>query len=339
MQWLIPLAEPSRGKPGGEFSRSSSTFVNPATRKARTELKVGKGKRKEARPRSGERGNDNFAGPFRQGLRELGYIEGQNILIEWRYAEGRSDRAAELAAELVRLDVAIIVALPTPAVQAAKNATKTIPIVMGAAGDPVGLGLVESLARPGGNITGLSSIEAELGGKRLELLGEIVPNLTRVAILASTRDPFAQPFVAHARVAAENSGIFLQRVMIGGPEELERAFSEMAEANVQAVVVQPLFNPYRVRLVELSMKQRLPLMASFRETTEAGGLISFGANFHASYKRAAVFVDKILKGAKPADLPVEQPTEFDLAINVRTAKALGLTIPPTLLARADEVIE
>jgi len=282
-----------------------------------------------------------FADAFRRGLRPLGYVEGENIAIEWRYTEGQSDRAAALARELVQLGVDVIVAHFTPAVRAAMVATQTIPIVMAPAGAPVQSGFVDSLAHPGGNVTGLSAMDAELGGKRLQLLREVIPNLARVAALASSvsTDPFSRPFVDDMQAAATIAGIQLVPVLVNGPNDFENAFAAMAKAEAQAVIVQGLFDQHRKIIIELAAKHRLPVMSGNRETAAAGGLISYSAKFAALYERAALYVDKILKGAKAADLPVEQPTKFEMVVNIKTARALGLTASPLLLAEADEVIE
>jgi putative ABC transport system substrate-binding protein len=280
-----------------------------------------------------------FTEAFRLGMRDLGYIEGHNIAIEWRYADAQFSRAVELAAELVRLQVDVIAAYHTPAVKAAMNATKTIPIVMSPAGAPLEMGLVKSLARPGGNVTGLSNMEAELGGKRLDLLREAIPGLARVAVLAAKTDPFTVSFVQDLQTGAARVGLLLHPVMVNGPGEFEDAFTAMTAAGEQAVIIQPNFLPQTAAIVALAAKYRLPILSSYRDTTRAGGLISYSADHAAHFQRAATFVDKILKGAKPAELPVEQPTKFELVVNLKTAKALGLEIPPMLLARADEVIE
>jgi ABC-type uncharacterized transport system substrate-binding protein len=280
-----------------------------------------------------------FTEAFRSGMRDLGYSEGGNVLIEWRYADAQFSRAVELASELVRLQVDAIAAYHTPAVRAAMNATKTIPIVMAPAGAPLEMGLVESLARPGGNVTGLSNMEAELGGKRLDLLREAIPALARVAVLAAKTDPFTPPFVQDLQSGAARVGLQLHPVMVSGPGEFEDAFAAMSAAGNQAVIIQPNFLPQTAAIVALAAKHRLAILSSYRDTTRAGGLISYSADHAAHFKRAATFVDKILKGARPAELPVEQPTKFELVINLKTAKALGLEVPATLLARADEVIE
>ena len=282
-----------------------------------------------------------FADAFRRGLQPLGYVESETVAIEWRYTEGKSDRAAALARELVQLDVNVIVAHFTPAVRAAMVATQTIPIVMAPAGAPVQSGFVDSLAQPGGNVTGLSGMDAELGGKRLQLLREVVPNLTRVAVLASSvsTDPFSRPFVDDIQAAATIAGIRLQPVLVNGPNDFEGAFAAMAKAETQAVIIQGLFDPHRAIILEQAAKRRLPVMAPSRDTAAAGALVSYVANYPALYERAAVYVGKILKGAKPADLPVEQPATFELVVNLNTARTLGLTASPALLAQANEVIE
>jgi putative ABC transport system substrate-binding protein len=282
-----------------------------------------------------------FADAFRRGLRVFGYVEGQNILIEWRYTNGRSELAGKYAADLVQHGVGIIVAHFTPAVRAAMKATQTIPIVMAPAGAPLQTGFIASLARPGGNVTGLSGMDAELGGKRLQLLHEIIPNLTCVAVLASTvaTDPYGQVFVQDFQSAAMQAGLRLEPLMVDGPDDFENAFAKMHEANAQAVVIQPLFDQYRTTILEFATKYRLPVMSSNRAVTAAGGLLNFSANYSALYERPAYYVDQILKGVKPGDLPVGQPTSFEMAINKTTAQGLGLTIPPLLLVQADELIE
>jgi len=284
---------------------------------------------------------DPMTGLLRRHLRDLGYAEGQNIGFEVRYAMDQSERAAELARELVSLNVDIIVAHFTPAAVAAKEATRTIPIVMSTVGAPVENGLVASLAHPGGNITGMSAAGAEMAGKRLELLRQLIPNLSRVAVLASdsTTNPFIPLFVRETTTVARNIGIRLDPVLVGGPADFEQAFAMMVENQTQAVIVQGLFDSHRRMIIELAARHRLASMFSFRENIVEGGLISYGSSQPDLLKRAAVYVDKILKGAKPADLPVEQPSKFELVINFRTAKVLGLTVPPALFALADEVIE
>ena len=279
---------------------------------------------------------------FRQGLRELGWVEGQNIIIEYRWAEGRFDRLPGLAAELVRLKVDVLVAAPTPAALAAKNATGTIPIVGMSLTDPIGLGLVASLARPGGNVTGVSySVGAEIFGKDLELLKEVVPRVRRVAVLSNPASPARPLTISNVKDAARSLGLQLQLLEARGPRDFDGAFAAMAKERVGAllVVTDPAFIPHRARLVDLAVKNRLPSIFTQREDAEAGGLMSYGPRLSDLHRRGATYVDKILKGAKPADLPVEEPTKFELVINLKTAKALGLTIPPSLLQRADQVIE
>jgi putative tryptophan/tyrosine transport system substrate-binding protein len=279
---------------------------------------------------------------FRQGLGELGWIEGQNILIDYRFAQGRFDRLPDLAAELVRFKMDIIVAAPTPAAVAAKNATDTIPVVMINVGDPVALGLIASLARPGGNVTGLAySAGVELFGKQLELLKEIVPTVRRVAILSNPATPVHAFVIKNVEAAAQSLGVELRLLEARGPDEFDGAFAAMAKERAGAllVVADGVFFLHRAKLADLAVKNQLPSMHGIRENVEAGGLMNYGPNFLDQWRRAATFVDKIFKGAKPADLPVEQPTKFELVINLKAAKALGLTVPPSLLARADEVIE
>jgi putative ABC transport system substrate-binding protein len=282
-----------------------------------------------------------LADAFWRGLHALGYSEDRNIKVEFRYTDGRSDRAEEYAEEFVRLGVDVIVAHFVPAVEAAMGATRTIPIVMAPHGAPLQLGAIDSLNRPGGNVTGLSAMDAEIGGKRLQLLRELIPNLGCVAVLATTATTarFSVPFVEDLRSAAGRAGIRFEPILIGGPSELRTAFAAMAKAEAQAVVVQPFFDPQGAVLVELAAKYRLAFLSGSRSVTAAGGLVSMAANWSQLYERAAFYVDKILKGAKPADLPIEQPTKFDVTLNMKTAKALGLTISPTLLAQVDEVME
>jgi putative ABC transport system substrate-binding protein len=281
---------------------------------------------------------------FRQGLRDLGYVEGRNVVIEYRSAEGKPERLPALAAELVALKIDVIVAAATVSAQAAKQATKTIPIVFPVAADPVTSGLVTSLARPGGNVTGLSGISPELVGKRLELLKQAVPGVSRVAALwqpGNFPERTEKDMLNGAEIAARALGVRLQFVEARGPTDIDRAFSEMTGARAGAPIVLPsgMFFPERRRLVDLAAENRLPAVYPWREGADAGGLMSYGVNLADLYRRAAVFVDKILKGAKPGDLPVEQPAKFELVINLKTAKALGLTIPPSVLGRADQVIE
>jgi putative ABC transport system substrate-binding protein len=277
---------------------------------------------------------------FRQGLREQGYIEGETIQLEVRWAEGRSERIPALVAELVDLNVDVLVVANSPAALAAKNATQTIPIVM-FAGDPVGLGLVGSLARPGGNVTGLSYFNAEITGKRLELMKELVPGLTRVAVLRNPTIASHAVFWQETEVAAGKLGITLGSLEVRRPEDFEAAFAAATRDKAQAILAfdDPLTIAYRPRIVALAASSHLPALYGFREFPDDGGLMSYGPSFVVLFRRAAAFVDKILKGAKPADLPVEQPTKFELVINLKTAKALGITVQPSLLARADAIIE
>jgi putative tryptophan/tyrosine transport system substrate-binding protein len=276
-----------------------------------------------------------------RGLHALNYSEGKNITVEFRYTEGRSDRAEDFAEELVRLGADIIVAHFTPAVMAAMGATRTIPIVMAPHGAPLQLGAITSLARPGGNVTGLSAMDAEIGGKRVQLLRELVPNLSCLAVLGTTptTTAYSRPFVEDLRLAATSAGLRLEPILIGGPSELRSAFAAMAKAEAQAVVVQPFFDPLHVTIIELAAKYRIAYLSGSRQATAAGGLISVAANFPELYERAAFYVDKILKGAKPADLPVEQPAKFPVQLNMKTARALGLMVPPSLLAQIDEVFD
>jgi putative ABC transport system substrate-binding protein len=279
---------------------------------------------------------------IRLALRELGYIEGQNIATEYRYAEGKLDRFPELAAELVRLKVDIIVVAGGPGVQVAKNATKTIPIVMvGLPADPVEVGLVESLARPGGNVTGLSSLSRELAGKRLELLKEAVPKLARVAVVYDpTIGTSAREVKEVLPVAARALGLTIQPWEIRAPDGFEKVFASLNKQRPDGLYVSgsALMSINQKRIVGFAFKSRLPSTYSFREAVDAGGLMYYGADLADSYQRVAYFVDKILKGAKPGDLPVEQPKKFELVINLKTAKEIGLTIPQSLLYRADKVI-
>jgi putative ABC transport system substrate-binding protein len=277
---------------------------------------------------------------FRQGLRELGYVEGLTIVLEVHWAEGRSERMPELMAELVGLKVDVLVAASTPAALAAKNATQTIPIVIIAA-DPIGLGLVRSLSRPGGNVTGLSYYGEAITGKRLELLKEVVPGLARVGVLRNPLVPSHPIYWKDTKVATQRLGVALEALEVRGPEDFEAAFAGAKQRNVQALLAfdDILLLTYKSRITALAASSRLPAMYGFREFPDAGGLMSYGPSTAPLFRRAASFVDKIMKGAKPADLPVEQPTTFELVVNVKVAKALGLTVPPSLLALADEVIE
>jgi len=277
---------------------------------------------------------------FVQRLRELGWIEGRNVAIEYRWAEARTERFAEIAAEFVRLKVDVIVTSGTPTVVAAKQATSVIPIVFATAGDPVGAGLVASLTRPGGNVTGLSLQVTDLAGKRLELLREVVLGLRRLAILANVTNPSVVLEIAEVQAASQALGFEVATFEIRRAADIAPAF-EALKGRADAVYIppDPLTNSNRVRIYTLALSARLPTMSSVRENVEVGGLMSYGPNRPDLYRRAAEFVDKILRGTKPADLPVEQPTKFDLVVNLTTAKALGLAIPPSILLRADRMVE
>jgi len=278
-------------------------------------------------------------GVFEEALLKLGYVEGRSIIIEYRYAEEKLDRLPALVAELVGSKVDVIVAVSTPAIEAAKNATKTIPIIMAGVSDPVGTGFVASLARPGGNITGLSLQSPELSGKRLELLKEIIPKLSRVTFLVHGRDPGHGLFVKEAQDAGSTLGIQIQPLAVTSHEEIEGAFPAMVRERTGGLVIQPIFvSSHGLRIADLAAKNRLPTISDPVEFVDAGGLTSYGPNRSAVWRRTAVYVDKILKGAKPADLPVEQPTKFEFIINLKTAKQIGLIIPPNVLARADRVV-
>jgi len=280
---------------------------------------------------------------FRQGLRDLGYVEGRNLVIEYRDAGGKPERLAASAAELVALNVDVIVSPGTLASLAAKRATATIPIVVPTIGDPVADGLVKSLAQPGGNVTGLSNLTNDLIGKCMQLLKEAVPGATRVAVLTHPGSATAKTdkdFATRAQAAGRSLGFVVQLIDAGRPVDLDRAFAEMSRWRANALVVMPYATllQERARIVALAAKQRLPAVYAYRENVVAGGLMSYGADLADQFRRSAAYVDRILKGAKPADLPVEQPTKFELIINLKTAKALGLTIPQSILVRADEVI-
>ena len=283
-----------------------------------------------------------FVEQFREGLREHGWIEGQNVVIEYRFAEGRFDRLPALAAELVQLKVDVIAAIPTPAAVAAKNATGTIPIVLMVAVNPLELGLITSIARPGGNLTGIAfSFSTEILGKNLALLKEAIPRVRHVAVLSNSANPGHTIAIKNVKAAADAMGLQLSFMEVREPNQFDAAFKVMAEGRAEAVLIiaDAQFQIHRARLAELAAKNRLPSMHGFREYVEAGGLMSYGPSIAASVRHGASFVDRILRGAKPADLPVEQPTKFDLVINMKTARALGLTIPQPLLLRADEVIQ
>jgi putative tryptophan/tyrosine transport system substrate-binding protein len=279
---------------------------------------------------------------FCDGLHELGYVEGKNLVIEYRWAEGHYERPPGLAAELVRLPVDVIVAVGDPVVFAAKQATSTIPIVMASAGDPVARAFVVSLARPGGNVTGVSNFAIALMGKWLELLKEILPTVSQVAVLRNAANPTHPLFWTEAQSAAPRLGLKLQDVEVRSSDDLDEAFGSVVRARSGAVVVVPdplLAGAAAKRIAELAMRNGVPSMCTFKEQVEVGGLLSYGPDIAVNSRRAAGYVDKILKGAKPADLPVEQPTKFELFINLKTATALGITIPQSVLLRADEVIE
>jgi putative ABC transport system substrate-binding protein len=278
---------------------------------------------------------------FRGGLRDLGYVEGQNLVIEYRWCEGQDQRLPDRAAELVRQKVAVIVTPGTPATLAARAATGAIPIVMTNVGDPVGSGIVTALARPGANVTGLSLLDTELDGKRIELLKDAVPHLTRIAILWSANDPGMTLAFGRVELAAKTLGFTLQNLAVREPGEFSRALEAATAGRAEALFVtaQPFTNQHRAQILDLVAKHRLPAIYTLRYFVDAGGLMSYGPSQVEQYRRAATYVDRILKGARPADLPVEQPTKFDLVINLKTARALGLTIPPALLLRADQVIE
>jgi ABC-type uncharacterized transport system substrate-binding protein len=278
---------------------------------------------------------------FRQGLRELGYVEGKNIIIEWRSAEGELDRLPALAAELVRLNVDIIVSAGSADTKVAKEATSTIPIIMANDIDPVASGFVASLARPGGNVTGLSTLAPEISGKRLEILKEIVPRLTRVAVFGNSTNSGNAQSLKELELAAKALKVQLQYLDVLSPKDIETAFRAASKGRAEGALVltSAVFDDERAQLAELAVKSRLPTIYDRREFVDDGGLMCYGTNFVDLARRAATFVDKILKGATPADLPVEQPMKFEFVINLKTAKQIGLTIPPNVLARADKVIK
>jgi len=278
---------------------------------------------------------------FRKGLRDLGYIEGKNIILEWRFAEGKLDRLPDLAAELVRLPVDIIVTATNPAITAAKNATKTIPIIMALSGNPVAVGHVASLARPGGNITGFSTLAPEISGKRLELLKEILRKVSRVGVLWNPRNRDMVLRMEEAKVAAKALNVKLQSVEARATGDFDGAFSTLTSERPEALLTfaDPLTRGHQQRIVDFTLNSRLPAMYEFKDWVDVGGLVSYGPDDQDNFRRAAIYVDKILKGTKPGDLPVEQPMRFELMINLKTAKAIGLTIPPNVLARADKVIK
>jgi putative ABC transport system substrate-binding protein len=287
---------------------------------------------------AGSRGIDEA---FRQGLRDLGYVEGQNLTIEYRHADNQLERLPDLAAELVRLPVDVLVTAGENAARAAQHATRTIPIVLAAGGDPVEVGLVASLARPGGNLSGLSLMSAELEGKRLELLKEAVPTASRVGVLFNPASTGAVRLWRETESAAQSLGVQLHALEVRSADEVERAFATATSAGVGALIVWRnfLIETHRTRILQLATQRRLPVMSDLREFVDDGGLMSYGPSVPDSFRRAATYVDKLLKGATPTDLPVEQPTKFELVINRKTAQALGITFPPTLLVLADEVIQ
>jgi putative ABC transport system substrate-binding protein len=278
---------------------------------------------------------------FRQGLRELGYVEGKNIVIEWRYGDGKLDRLPALAAELVRLKVDVIVTAAPPVTRAAKQATVTIPIVMAFDDDPVGSGFVASLNRPGGNITGLSTQSPEISGKQLEFLREIVPELSRVGVLGDVTRPGVPQALREINVVADAFRVQVQYLEVRGPKDIETAFRAATKERADALIVlgSPVLRSQQKQVVDLAVKSRLPATYNVPEFVEDGGLMTYGVNINDLYRRAATYVDKILKGAKPADLPVEQPTKFEFIINLKAAKQIGLTIPQSVLYRADKVIK
>jgi ABC-type uncharacterized transport system substrate-binding protein len=281
---------------------------------------------------------------FIEAMRELGYVEGRNLIIEYRFAAGNEERLKEMAADLVSQNVDLIVVVATPVVRAAKETTSTVPIVIAAVPDPVNSGLVASLARPGGNITGMTILTTELAPKRLQLVRELVPNATRVAVLVAlglSPQSGTALMVAELRAASKQLGVELFVHEVSNADDLADGFASMRRERVQMLIVQasPLTVDLRKQIADLSARDRLPALYEFRNFVDAGGLLSYGPSLAESFRRAATYVDKILRGAKPADLPIEQPTKFELVINLKTAKALGLTIPQSLLARADEVIQ
>jgi putative ABC transport system substrate-binding protein len=281
-----------------------------------------------------------FLDAFKQGLRDLGYVVGQNVALEIRAAEGKYDSLPDRAAELVRLKVDVIFAASAPAIKAAKQATSTIPIVFETLSDPVADGFVANLARPGGNLTGLAGLAPELSGKRLELLKEVVPGLARVAVLLNPDNPNARRLLKETEIAAQALGMQLQVLQVRHPDELDKAFSAMTKARAGALTVipDPTLQAERKKVADLSTKTRLPAIYGISGAAEIGGLMVYAPSLHDLWRRAATYVDKILKGAKPADLPVEQPTKFEFIVNLKAAKQIGLTIPPNVLARADKVI-
>jgi putative ABC transport system substrate-binding protein len=298
-------------------------------------------------PRIGFMGNStaaleaNLVDAFREGLREHGYEEGRNIVIEYRWADGKYERFPALVAELIAANVEVIVTAGTPAALAMKKATTTVPLVMVAVGDPVGTGLVPSLARPGANLTGLSSVAPDLEGKRLQLLREVVPALSHVAMFINSLNPFHVSSMRQARAAAQTMGIKLQLHDIRKSEDLDDAFAAIRKERPDAVLIlaDRVFLHNRERMIDFTKEQRLPNVNAYKELVEVGGLMSYGPSYEDMHKRAAIYVDKILKGAKPADLPIEQPSKFTFIVNLKAAKALGVTVPSQLLGLADELID
>ena len=298
-------------------------------------------------PRIGFMGNStaaleaNLVDAFREGLREHGYEEGRNIVIEYRWADGKYERFPALVAELIAAKVEVIVTAGTPAALAMKKATTTVPLVMVAVGDPVGTGLVPSLARPGGNLTGLSSVAPDLEGKRLQLLREVVPALSHVAMFINSVNPFHVSSIRQARAAAKTMGIKLQLHDIHKSEDLDDAFAAIRKERPDALLIlaDRVFLHNRERMMDFTKEQRLPNVNAYKELVEVGGLMSYGPSYEDMHRRAAIYVDKILKGAKPADLPIEQPSKFTFIVNLKAAKALGVTVPSQLLGLADELID
>jgi ABC-type uncharacterized transport system substrate-binding protein len=284
---------------------------------------------------------ERYLASFREGMRRLGYVEGSNVRFEFRFADGYLDRLPDLAIELVRLNPHVIVSTPLPAHLAARKATSTIPIVMATGADPVGFGLVTSLSHPGGNVTGLANFAEMLASKQIDFLREMLPHLMRLGLLVNVTNQLHVPQLRETKIAAEANGILLVPVEVGSPDKVDSAFAMLGREGVEALLVPPdtTFYSRRRQIADLAARTRLPAIYGYREHVEDGGLISYGPDIPDQYRRAANYVDKILKGAQPADLPVEQPTKIELVINLKTAKALGLDVPPTLIARADEVIE
>jgi putative tryptophan/tyrosine transport system substrate-binding protein len=288
-----------------------------------------------------EQAQERNLASFRDGLRQLGYAEGSNIRFEFRFADGYLDRLPDLAVDLVRLNPNVIVSAPLPAHLAVRRATSAIPIVMATGADPVGFGLVASLSHPGGNVTGLANFADILASKQIDLLREVMPSLVRFGLLVNVTNVLHVPQLREAKNAAQAAGILVVPVEVGSPEKLESAFDTLGKERVEALIVPPdtTFFSRRRQIAQLAATMRLPAIYGYRDHVEVGGLMSYGPDTRDQYRRAAVYVDKILKGAQPADLPVEQPTKIELVINLKVAKALGLEVPPSLLARADEVIE